>query len=311
METLVRVEETLDRPWSVPAMASIAGLSPSRFAHVFRDTVGEAPAEYLARLRLERAAMHLVYADWPVTDVALAAGYTSHAGFTHAFTARFGVAPTTLRERLRAVPFLRGWSSPRNAHARAHRRTAGSELEVEVVREPAFRVAFVRQWGGFVPFPRAWLALAEWARSRGLAGPDARPIGCNYDDLRFTPPERMRYDAGLVVGPDFDPRGEVPVREVPAGLVARTRFEGTVIGLGRAWDRFVGEWLPLGGYQPRTLFAYDLHPAALLARMPLAIAARMTLAVRSTLCIPVQPGDSPPADLWAGKVADADEEPEP
>lgn len=124
-------------------------------------------------------------------------------------------------------------------------------------------------------------------------------MGCNYDDDAITPSNRRRYDAGIVVGPDFDARGEVAVRDVPGGLVARMRFRGTALGLVRAWDRFVLDWLPTSGYQPRTSFAYDLLPPALLSN-GIATTLRLTVAVRSTLCLPVLPLTSEPADFWAG-----------
>jgi len=298
MPTVVAVEEALDAPWTVDRMAAMTGLSASRFAHLFRDSVGESPAEYVTRLRLERAAIHLVHSNWPVTEVAIAAGYATHAGFTHAFTERFGCPPTSFRERYLRTSFSSDWGrfrtrvnqdAPRSIH----------RLEVELVHQPPFRLAFVRQWGRMLPIPRAWTTLVEWARSRGLAGPGARPVGCNYDDDAFTPPKRRRYDAGLIVGPDFAPRGEVAVRDVPGGLVARTRFRGSVLGLVRTWDRFVLGWLPTSGYQPRTTFAFDLFPGALLSG-GIATPMGLSLVVQSTLCIPVIPVSEGPADTWAG-----------
>lgn len=303
MPAVMAVEEALDAPWTVERMAATTGLSPSRFAHFFRDAVGESPVEYVTRLRLERAALHLMHSNWPVTEVAMVAGYDSHAGFTHAFTARFGCSPTAFREKRRRMSILRDFGRTRGWMALKRDRPSHSRLRVEVVRQAPFRLAFVRQWGRMTPVPRAWVVLVEWARSRGLVGPNAQPVGCNYDDDAITPSDRRRYDAGIVVGPDFDAQGEVALRDVPGGLVARTRFRGSVLGLVRTWDRFVLDWLPGSGFQPRTIFAYDIYPSALLSD-GFATTLRLTVAVRSTLCIPVLPLSAEPAEAWAGCGSD-------
>ncbi len=303
LAVVLQIEESLGHPWTVEAMAARAELSVSRFAHRFREAVGEAPLEYLGRLRLERAALQLRYADWPVTDIGLAAGYHSPAGFSHAFAARFGSSPTRFRERNRAAPFLR--QVPRAGQAPTRHAgpmpTCGG-AHVRVVPQPAFRVAFFRQWGGLLPFPRVWFRLAAWADRRRLVGLHACPIGMHFDEFGITPLDRVRYDAGLIVPPDFvpEPADEVLVRDVSAGLVAQLPFRGTIVGLSQTWSWLATVWLAPSGYQPRTLYAYDLHAAALLGHSRLSLAARLSLDVRSTLCLPVLPGDAEPAAVWTG-----------
>jgi len=283
---VIELEDAPELDWSVDELSHRSGLSVSRFAHRFRDVVGEAPAEYLARIRLERAALHLRYSDWSITEVALANGYESHSGFTHAFTAQFGRSPSSFREAWRARPFLRTWI--RRVVPTVPGVATDLSDRVEVVRMPSLKVAFLRQWGGLRAVPTVWEELRAWARSRGLAGRDARPIGLNYDDDVITSSARIRYDAGLIVDPDFDPRGEVGIREIPAGLTARLEFTGTVLGLYRAWGRFVGEWLCGSGYQLRTTYAFDLHAAGVLSDSRVCSAFRQVLRIRSTMCIPVR-----------------------
>lgn len=46
------IEADYARPLSVPALAKSVGLSPSRFAHLFKQQVGCSPARYLKVYRL-------------------------------------------------------------------------------------------------------------------------------------------------------------------------------------------------------------------------------------------------------------------
>jgi AraC family transcriptional regulator len=60
------MEARLGNAWRVADLAAIAQLSPSRFAHVFRRTVGVPPGVSLRQLRMERARRLLQDAGCPV-----------------------------------------------------------------------------------------------------------------------------------------------------------------------------------------------------------------------------------------------------
>jgi len=303
MDLLMQVEESLEHPWTHREMAERAGLSTSRFYEVFLAGVGEPPMQYLERLRLERAAVHLVYSSWKILEIAMLAGFESHAGFTHAFTARYGISPSTFRERHGVRQPLFG--VPRRRPPAAGGLPPGMEESPEVVPSLGVRIAFVRQWGyEGQRRPAGWDVLARWVRERGLDPGVSRLVGLHYDDVRFTPADRCRYDAGIEVGPDFDPRGEVAVRDVPAGPMACLPYEGPPKGLRDAWKSFTDSWLPHSGYVPRTLFAFDLWPGGLLAGDSDPDSLDLPSRVRSTLCIPVTPVLDPPPAAWTSGPLD-------
>jgi AraC-like DNA-binding protein len=76
-------------------------MSRSGFASAFTDSVGEAPAAYLARVRMARAERLLLEHDWPLPRVAEAVGYASTAAV--AFKRVRGIPPSEIR-RQRAAP---------------------------------------------------------------------------------------------------------------------------------------------------------------------------------------------------------------
>jgi AraC-like DNA-binding protein len=81
------------RNWSVESLASVAGMSRSRFAQLFLVTVGEPPLRYVHRWRLAIAFDLLKRSNLPVGEVAHAVGYASEAAFSRAYKTMFGTTP--------------------------------------------------------------------------------------------------------------------------------------------------------------------------------------------------------------------------
>jgi AraC family transcriptional regulator len=88
------ISEPLDRE----RLAAVAGFSVPHFHRVFTAQVGESAISYVRRLRLERAARKLRMGAVDITEVALAAGYDTHAAFGKAFKGQFGLSPSEFRQ---------------------------------------------------------------------------------------------------------------------------------------------------------------------------------------------------------------------
>src|SRR5690606_14466273 len=84
----------VDEPLSREALAEVAGFSVPHFHRVFTTHVGENIAAYVRRVRLERAGRKLRMGAVDITEVALAAGYRTHAAFSKAFKRKFGLSPS-------------------------------------------------------------------------------------------------------------------------------------------------------------------------------------------------------------------------
>jgi AraC family transcriptional regulator len=91
------IREHLDEPLSRDVLAEVAGFSIPHFHRVFTAQTGESAASYIRRMRLERAARKLRMGAVDITEVALAAGYYTHAAFGKAFKAQFGLSPSEFR----------------------------------------------------------------------------------------------------------------------------------------------------------------------------------------------------------------------
>lgn len=96
---LEHVETHLDGDLSVPALARLAGMSVSRFAHVFTAQVGNSPQRHVERRRLDLAARLLEETTRPVSTIARTVGFSDPLYFSRRFRGSHGLSPTAFRER--------------------------------------------------------------------------------------------------------------------------------------------------------------------------------------------------------------------
>jgi AraC-like DNA-binding protein len=100
------VQDNLDRPLPVEELARHAHLSPRQLSRLFAVHVGQSPAGYIERTRLDHAAALLVRTDLPIKRIAAEVGYGDVAGFTRAFARRLGTPPGRFRSAANLQPVL-------------------------------------------------------------------------------------------------------------------------------------------------------------------------------------------------------------
>jgi AraC family transcriptional regulator len=92
------IRDHIDQPLSREVLAELAGFSVPHFHRIFTATTGESAASYIRRVRMERAARKFRMGAVDITEVALAAGYDSHAAFSKAFKQQYGLSPSQFRD---------------------------------------------------------------------------------------------------------------------------------------------------------------------------------------------------------------------
>lgn len=83
--------------WTLERLAALAGQSRSVFAERFSATLGEGPARYLSRLRMQLAQEWLGQNGIPLAEVATRLGYESEASFARAFKRITNTPPGAVR----------------------------------------------------------------------------------------------------------------------------------------------------------------------------------------------------------------------
>ncbi|GLY97274.1 AraC family transcriptional regulator [Actinoplanes sp. NBRC 103695] len=96
---LDQIRESPHRPWTVPKLAQVAGMSRTVFSERFASLVGEPPMRYLIGWRLTRAARLLRETQVPLATIARQVGYANGYAFAGAFRRQYGVAPGHYRRQ--------------------------------------------------------------------------------------------------------------------------------------------------------------------------------------------------------------------
>lgn len=89
----------LAQPITVAGLARRAGLSSSRFAHLFTEQVGVSPMRYLERQRMRLAEQLLDLTPRTVAEIARTVGFEDPLYFSSRFRAYAGMPPTAYRRR--------------------------------------------------------------------------------------------------------------------------------------------------------------------------------------------------------------------
>ena len=92
------IREHIDEPLNREVLAAVAGFSVPHFHRIFTACIGENIASYVRRERMERAGRKLRMGAVDITEIALAAGYDTHAAFSKAFKQQYGLSPSEFRQ---------------------------------------------------------------------------------------------------------------------------------------------------------------------------------------------------------------------
>jgi len=247
------VFDHLDAPLDGAAVARAAGMSRFHFHRVFKGMLGESALELHRRLRFERAAVQLLAEAPPITEVALDAGYEAHEAFTRAFRDRFGVPPSAFARTPDLPDPPIELPTATGLHFRSDRRIptfTTSEIAMNIVienRQP-LRVGYLTHVGPYHLIGGAFHRLHAIAGEHRLHGPETVTLAISYDDPESTPPEELRSEACISLGADTPLPDDLEERVIEGGTYARARYEGAYPGLGDAWQRFAGQWLPTSGH---------------------------------------------------------------
>ena len=105
------ISDHMDEPLDREVLAAVAGFSVPHLHRLWRVHTGVNVATYVRRMRLKRAALKLRMGAVDITEVALGAGYDTHAAFSRAFKQQYGLSPSQFRS-------LDCWTATKMAHER-------------------------------------------------------------------------------------------------------------------------------------------------------------------------------------------------
>ncbi len=89
----------LEQDVQLSDFAEVADLSQCYFASLFKQSMGNAPWQYVVGQRVERAKKRLKHGNNSLAEIALQCGFNSQSHFTQQFRKFTGVTPKAYRDR--------------------------------------------------------------------------------------------------------------------------------------------------------------------------------------------------------------------
>jgi AraC family transcriptional regulator len=93
------VQQHLDSPLTVAALARRCGLGVTQFSNMFRGVTGATPHAYVRRARIDRACELLRTTSLTIREVAEAVGFSGQSHFCTAFAREQGLTPSAYRRK--------------------------------------------------------------------------------------------------------------------------------------------------------------------------------------------------------------------
>jgi AraC-like DNA-binding protein len=91
------IEEHIGEKISLGALSSMAGLSTNHFARAFQQSVGMPPHRYLLRRRVQHVELMLRETQLPLSQIALAAGFSDQSHLARHYRRLTGMPPSLAR----------------------------------------------------------------------------------------------------------------------------------------------------------------------------------------------------------------------
>ncbi|CVI69896.1 AraC family transcriptional regulator [Alistipes sp. CHKCI003] len=235
------IRQHLAEKIDLKTLAGISAFSPYHFHRILTARLGEPVGEFIVRTRLEAAARMLRYTELSVSEIAYRVGYDAPSSLSKAFRKSFGVSPRTFKTHKTLPSMIEKKVEPEEA--------LGRLSKPKILEVPEKNAAYVRAQGsyGSVDYGACFLRLWEWVKSRKLFSAGIEHIVVYHNDPDISAAEHLRCDVCLVLPKGPVPEAGIGVKTIGGGRYAVFRYTGPYTGLGRAYRRIWGEWLPRSG----------------------------------------------------------------
>jgi AraC family transcriptional regulator len=209
-----------------------ANLSQYHFHRVFKSLTGDTVKEFLTRLRLEKSALQLKHTTTDIGAISLDSGYQNHETFTRAFKAYFGLTPFDYRNTITELTLTRQQAFKENNIQQAVLKIDGPIIKTI----PDLHLAYIRHNGSYDKVGSSFQKLMLWAATHLVLKIKPVTIGIVHDNPDLTAEENIRFDAGVVVAKEIQPKGEIAYKKIEGGKYAVFTYKGAYEGFYPVYD---------------------------------------------------------------------------
>lgn len=230
------VNDNLSRKITLKKLAEVSCVSDFHFHRIFRALMGEAPGEYVKRLRLEKAAFMLSNREETLPEIAFVCGYETQQAFSRAFRSYFGISPAAYRRSPVEVRF--GIDESVNLG-----------IEPEIRTKESFDICGIRAEN---PMKNQYAYTDAWKKMNRIthtSPPRDYEYLFLYDNCStITKPEH--YSIYTCVAPAVKSRSVVRFR-IDGGTFAIFIHRGSYKDIGKLYCHIYRWWIPYSGYRLR------------------------------------------------------------
>jgi AraC family transcriptional regulator len=264
------INSNLSEKITLEQLAEVSHFSIFHMHRIFKSLVGEAPNEFIKRLRLERAASFLKYnPEYSIMEIAMRCGFNSPAAFARAFKQQFGICSTEFRQN-----YFKESKNSKTVDKSGKMKLSSSiyvefiksknfeglKMKYEITKMPPIRVAYLAHLEGYTDaIGGLFEKLCRWAGPRGYFNNETKVIGIGFDNPNVTPIEKCRYYACISVPESVQPEKEFGVLTLEGGNYVVADFVGKNEQINVAYESVVGKILPEIGYQPDDKPSFEIY----------------------------------------------------
>ena len=250
--------------FTVKELAAHAAFSEFHFHRVFKAIAGESVAQCIIRLRLEAVASALVYhPKTPLTQIALACGFSDSAHLSKAFRKAHGSSPPQFRKahpsgfRMRRIG---------KARTKAPDYPDDMNVNVDIQTMPERTLASLRLVGPYTHkgITGLYAELGTCYHSNLRRPVPDETICITWSDPTLAAEETLRLDACYAVPASTKGSDRVVVRRLEGGRTACLNASiaaSEMYRISELWDVFLGHWLPQLAIELADRPAYELYRA--------------------------------------------------
>lgn len=266
-QVLEFIEAHINESLPLEKLADVSTYSPFYFQRLFKGIVGESPASYIRRLRIEKGAHLLIYEQHiPITEIAFMCGFTSLSYFTASFQKYFHTSPKKWREGAYLEHFPREYEDSKKSKVFSNKEKESDQTgkynefkwldlaNVKVIDIPDCTAIKRFKSGPYTDgIPEVWEGLYHWANARSLITEDTLFFGIPKNNPYITPPEYSRYECCLALEDAYDSEEEITF-PFPGGRHVLYEFESPVDYSERGkliecYSELYSMWLPKSGFR--------------------------------------------------------------
>jgi len=223
-------------------LAKVSSYSPYHFQRIFKEITKKSVTSYIKDLRLQWAANLLIFnPQSTVTDIAYNCGFKSSATFTNEFKKYYKYTPIEWRKS--------GFENYKANKYEIEEEKKVDFTKIEIKKLPSIDIAYMRHQGFDKTIKNVWQKFLFILEDE-LNIKNPTMMGVQHSNLNITSLEEYRYFACIdLKGQKIEPRGDIGICNIKAGLYATIEFEGICEDILTLYKKIYYEWLPSSKFE--------------------------------------------------------------